>query len=134
MAIDRVSVRLQSETLTAAKLAEVAGEPPTSAAERGSLVSARQSSGPVHAVTTIIYGAEADGDDDLGSFVAALQPLLGRLADLPTRGDLSADLIVAVTGSPMGFMASLDAAMVRLLSSANCGIVFDVYEAEDADT
>ena len=133
MAIDRVSLRLQSVTLTAAKLAELAGGPPTSSTERGSLVSSRRPSGPVHAVTTIIYSASADGYDDLGSFVAALQPLLDRLADRSTWGDLSADLIVAVTGAPMGFMASLEAAMVRLLGSANCGIVFDAYESEDAD-
>jgi hypothetical protein len=88
----------------------------------------------VHAVTTIIYSASADGDDDLGSFVAALQPLLSRLGDRSSQGDLSADLIVAVTGAPMGSMVSLDAAMVRLLSSANCGIVFDAYESEDTDT
>ena len=133
MAIDRVSLRLQSETLTAAELADLAGGPPTSAAERGSLVSSRHPSGPVHAVTTIVYGASVDGDGDLGSFVVALQPLLGRLGDWSTRGDFSADLIVAVTGAPMGFMASLDAAMVRRLSAANCGIVFDAYESEDTD-
>ena len=71
MAIDRVSLRLQSETLTAAELADLAGGPPTSAAERGSLVSSRHPSGPVHAVTTIVYGASVDGDGDLGSFVVA---------------------------------------------------------------
>ena len=133
MAIDRVSLRLQSQTLTAAMLADLAGGPPTSATERGSLVSPRRPSGPVHSVTTIIYSASADGSDDLGAFVAALQPILSRLVDRSTLSDLSADLIVAVTGAPMGFMASLDAAMVCLLSSANCGIVFDTYESEDTD-
>jgi hypothetical protein len=133
MAIDRVSLRLQSETSTVSELSDLLAKRPTRSTERGSALSSRGRSGNVHSVTTVVYEATAHADD-LESYVAVLRSLLDRLGDRPVVGDVSADLIVAVTGDPLGFMASLDPATVRLLGTAGCGIVFDAYGFQDPDT
>lgn len=133
MTINQVSLRLQSQILSTEDLAHLVGSEPHGAVERGSPVSSRRPSGPLHSATTIVYLASAGGQD-FGPYLAALRPLLDRLADRAVLGEFAADLVIAVTGAPMGFMASLDPATIRLLGAAGCGIIFDVYEFGSADT
>jgi hypothetical protein len=126
MGVNQVSLRLQSETMTVAELTDLVGVPPTSAAERGSSVSSRRPSGPVHTATTIDYRASANGID-LKPYIAVLQPILERLMDRHLSVDCSVDLVVAITGRPMGFISILEPATIYQLGTVGCGVVFDVY-------
>jgi hypothetical protein len=65
----------------------------------------------------------------------ALGQLLDRIVSARSESDdLRVDLIVAITAHPLGYMVELDAGQLAVLDSAGCGVVFDVYSADDAES
>ncbi len=135
MAVDQVSIRLQSPDLDALGLQRLVGYAAGRVADRGTPVSARTPDGPTHQVTTIVYEA-VERSDLLDDRVRGLGPVLTRLVALAStpawsEHGITADLVVSVTGAPLGFEMSLEPATVVALGQARCGLVVDAYDSEE---
>jgi len=127
MSIDRVAVRLQSESRTVAQLTALVGRSPTRSAERGTPVSPRHPGGPLHQVSSAVF-VQPGECASLGGFVEALGTLLDEIGNArPGPDDVRVDLVVALTAQPLGCMVELNARQLAHLGAAGCGIVLDVY-------
>lgn len=130
MGLDSVSLRLQSQLLSSTDLAALAGSRPTLASNRGLPLSSNSPRGALRGFSTVIFRIEPD-HGDLERAVAELEPILRRLGPSASGSDVVLDLIVAVTGTPLGTMVDMSSATVEMLCRVRCGLVFDVY-SEDA--
>ena len=126
MAIETVSLRLQSGTMNGDDLAAVAGRPPDEVTERGSPISSREPSGAKHTVTTAVF-KQPGSWNDVGPYIRGLRPIIDALSAGRRRGDVHADVVVAFIARPMGYMIDLDDELVQMLARARCGLVLDAY-------
>jgi hypothetical protein len=109
------------------QLVALAGRKPTTSARLGETVSSRLSDGPRHKVTTATFAASGHSDQ-LASCIDSLKPLLTRLANDPQRSRYDADLVVALSSKPLGYMTELGKEQILALAEAHCGLVLDVYQ------
>lgn len=134
MAVDQVSIRLQSPDLDALGLQRFVGYAAAQGVDRGTPVSSRAPDGPTHEVTTIIY-LSPDQSELLDDRLRSLGAVLSRLEVLSrseawNEHGITADLVVSVTGAPLGFEMSLEPATVLALGRARCGLVIDAYDSD----
>ncbi len=130
MAIDKVSLRVQSATVPADELDALLGRTPTRVTARGAPVSSRDPSGATHPVTTWVLDAAGASGDEIGGYFGALEGVLGRLAEMGVRPDLDCDLVVMLTGRPLGWLLEIAPSDLRRLQQANCGLMLDVYSED----
>ncbi len=128
MAIDSVSLRLQSDRLAPGELARLAGLVPSRMTAKGTPVSSHRPDGPVRQVNTVTFDAPLS-DLDVDSAVEALMPALERLAVVGR--EFAVDLVVAASAQDLGFMFSVASGTVAALAEAGCGLVLDVYPPDD---
>ncbi len=136
MAIDQVSIRLQSPDLDALGLQRLVGYAAGQVTDRGSPVSTRLPDGPTHEVTTVVYVA-LDQSEPLDDRVRSLGAVLTRLEALASTDawadhGVTADLVVGMTGAPLGFEMSLEPGTVMALGRARCGLVIDAYDSDSS--
>ena len=134
MAIDQVSLRVQSADLDASSLQRLVGYAASRAVERWAPVSSRAPDGPVHPVTTVVYVQDRP-PELLDDQIRGLSAVLTRLEALAAGNEwadhsLVADLIVGLTADPMGFQVSLESSTALLLARARCGLVIDAYDSD----
>ena len=127
--IERMSVRLQSETATVAELGAVFARSPDRVFERGLPVGSRATDGPVHAFTTCVW--ELGEDVDELSATDVLGRLLAGVSALPPA--VSMDVILMVDSRPLGSMTWLAPELVRAAADAGAGIVVDAYDSVPED-
>ena len=104
MTVGNVSLRLQSRVLTCEELSKLAGVSPTRCGDI------------FNGVLTWAVDSDVPDELELQSHLKALKP-----------AKFDADLVIAVGGAPLGQLMSLTAMDLRLLASARCGLVLDVY-------
>lgn len=131
MSIDRITLRLQSDSRTAYALSEIVGREPLRSSERGSPVSSKRPNGPSRMVSTAIFEWPASWRS-LGEFVDELGEVLASIGEARSDADdFSVDLVVAITSRPLGYVVELGDAQLSLLASVRCGLVVDAYSSDE---
>ena len=123
-----VSIRIQSSSATCKELTALAGVMPTSCAESGRPVSARNPDGPRHELTTWTFSVEDAESNNLETSVARAIEVLGTQRDWPS--DASFDVISRVEGRPMGNMFEIGPETLSAMARLGVGLAVDVYNSE----
>ena len=72
--------------------------------------------------------------DSLDLFVDSLRDALERIGRARERADsFHADVVVAATSRPLGFLLELGATQLAALASAGCGVVIDMYSSDETE-
>ena len=127
MAIDRVSLRVQSTSMTGAEVAAIFDDSPTRLVEKGTPISPRSRSNlNLHSVTTAVF--ESDGAwGELGPFLEAFRLLFANIESHSSRALFTADLVIALSARSGGYMLDLTSDEIGLLAGCGCGVLIDVY-------
>jgi hypothetical protein len=127
--LSRVSLRVQSGTLTLDRLSELMGTRPDHGVDAGRPVSSRLADGPVHTTTTWVRISQREGDR-LHEHLAQLLPapeVLARVRAADPKAGI--DLVLMLDARPFGAMVDIEVEVIERLAAATCGIVIDAYDS-----
>lgn len=133
MPLNSLSLRLQSDVLSAEQLAEVVGFAPDDIKRKGHPVSSRSSS--LHDSTEINYLAlrewSAEHESEVGSFLRELLPHIENLAMSVGDGSFSAQIWVAFTARAQVSRLVFDAELLESMARAQVALCLDAFPPED---
>lgn len=127
----RVSLRIQSRSLSNSDITELIGASPSWAVERGSPVSSRRPEGPRHEGNTWLRDSTIP-TSDFSEHLLVLEPFLNALHAVRIADpDIKADVLLMLEAAPLGSMVNLGYDQILVLADARCGLVIDAYESDD---
>ena len=133
MPLNRLSLRVQSDVLSAEELTEIVGFSPDDIRRKGHSVSSRSSS--VHKETQITYLTLRDWSDEhdseLGSLLRELLPHIENLAMSVGDESLSAQIWVAFTARAQVSRLVFDAELLDSMARAQVALYLDAFPPED---
>ncbi|MEM9202825.1 MAG: hypothetical protein AAGC53_14260 [Actinomycetota bacterium] len=85
----------------------------------------------MHTVSTVTFVVDCDGDE-LSLYVDEIRSDMRRLESARLgKNTFFSDVVVAATSRDTGFLMEVTESQLALLAAAGCGLVIDMYTADD---